>query len=85
MDFSKRLAAVACAALLSAPFAALADDAADSPISWEIGVVSDYLFRAVSQTDENPTAQASLTWNLPAGFYVVRLSNGTTAKVGIAR
>ena len=82
MNFSKRLAAVACAALLSAPFAALADDAADSPISWEIGVVSDYLFRAVSQTDENPTAQASLTWNLPAGFYVGSFASGVDFGAG---
>ena len=82
MNFSKRFAAVACAALLSAPFAALADDAADSPISWEIGVVSDYLFRAVSQTDENPTAQASLTWNLPAGFYVGSFASGVDFGAG---
>ncbi len=76
MSLSKRVAVVACAVLLSAPFVASADDAAESPISWEIGAVSDYLFRAASQTDENPTVQASLTWSLPAGFYVGSFASG---------
>jgi len=76
MTYSKRLAAVACAALLSVPFMASADDAAESPISWEVGAVSDYLFRAASQTDEKPTVQAGLTWTSPVGLYVGTWGSG---------
>ncbi|HYQ24725.1 TorF family putative porin [Stenotrophomonas sp.] len=61
-------AAVLCAALL-APFAASAQDEAASPFSWNITGVSDYMFRGVSQTDENPTGQAGLTYTSPVGVY----------------
>jgi len=71
----KRLAAVACAALLSVPFAACAEDAA-SPVSWEIGAVSDYLFRGASQTDEKPTVQGSVTWTTASGLYVGSFASG---------
>ena len=62
----KRLAAVACAALLSIPFAACAEDAA--PLSWEVGAVSDYLFRGASQTDEKPPVQGTVTWTTASGL-----------------
>ena len=71
----KRLAAVACAALMSIPFAACAEDAA-SPISWEVGAVSDYLFRGASQTDEKPTVQGSVTWTTSSGLYVGSFASG---------
>lgn len=67
--------------LLSAPFAANAGDGGDedapaSSVSWEISAVSDYLFRGASQTDEKPTAQASLTWTAASGVYVGGFASG---------
>lgn len=71
----KRLAAVACAALLSVPFAACAEDAA-SAVSWEVSAVSDYLFRGASQTDEKPTVQGTVTWTSSSGLYVGGFASG---------
>jgi len=70
----KRVAAVACAALLSLPFTASAEDA--SPLSWEVAAVSDYLFRGASQTDEKPTVQGSVTWTTSSGLYVGSFASG---------
>jgi len=39
-------------------------------LSGDVGVVSDYVFRGVSQSDENPTVQAGLTFTFDSGFYV---------------
>jgi len=61
-------AVVLCAALL-APFAASAQDEAESPFSWNVTGVSDYVFRGVSQTDEDPTLQAGFTYTSPVGLY----------------
>lgn len=33
-------------------------------------MVSDYRFRAITQTSEKPAVQASLDWNTDSGFYV---------------
>jgi uncharacterized protein (TIGR02001 family) len=41
----------------------------DSPISWTLAATSDYVFRGVSQSDENPAAQASITYTTPVGIY----------------
>ena len=45
-----RITALACAVLLAAPLSALAAD--ESPYSWEVAAVSDYVFLGSSQTDE---------------------------------
>jgi len=58
----------AAAALSLASFAATAQDAA-SPYSWNITGVSDYVFRGVSQTEEDPTLQAGFTYTSPVGLY----------------
>lgn len=76
MIFSKRLLAIACVALLSTPLVAAAEEDAQAPVSWEIGAVSDYLFRGASQTDEKPTVQAGLTWNTPVDIYVGTWASG---------
>lgn len=76
MNHSKRLVASACALLLSVPFAVCAQEETESPISWEVGAVSDYLFRGASQTDENPTGQAGITWTSPVGVYVGGWASG---------
>ncbi len=76
MNHSKRLVASACVLLMSVPFAVCAQEETESPISWEVGAVSDYLFRGVSQTDENPTGQAGITWTSPVGVYVGGWASG---------
>lgn len=76
MNHSKRLVASACALALSVPFAVCAQEETESPISWEVGAVSDYLFRGASQTDENPTGQAGITWTSPVGVYVGGWASG---------
>lgn len=62
-----RLTALACAALLAAPLSALAAD--ESPYSWEVSAVSDYVFRGASQTEEDPTLQAGFTYTTAPGIY----------------
>lgn len=63
----------AALALALFPFGAVAQDAAveeeSSAISWGLTGVSDYVFRGVSQTSENPTAQATVTYTSPIGVY----------------
>ncbi len=72
MMHRKRLVALACAALLSAPFVASAQDTEEStsPFSATFAVTTDYVFRGVSQTDNNPAFQASATYTAPFGLYV---------------
>ena len=67
---------LAATLLLSAPFAATAGDEPSSPVSWEVGAVSDYLFRGVSQTDEKATLQGTLTWTSASGLYVGSFASG---------
>ncbi len=62
-----RITALACAVLLAAPLSALAAD--ESPYSWEVAAVSDYVFRGASQTDEDPTVQAGFTYTTAPGIY----------------
>jgi uncharacterized protein (TIGR02001 family) len=44
--------------------------ASASPLSGEVGVVSDYRYRGVSLSDGNPALQASLTLEHGSGLYV---------------
>lgn len=62
--------AASLAVVLSAavPFAAFAQEE-ESPYSWEVTAVSDYVWRGVSQSDENPTGQAGFTYTSPVGLY----------------
>ena len=74
--------AVACA-FLAAAAPAMADDApaaaaapaADaappaSPLTFNVGVVSDYLFRGISQTHGDPALQGGADYTFTNGFYV---------------
>ncbi len=50
---------------------AIAEDAPPaSPLSFNVGVVSDYLFRGVSQTHGRPALQGGIDYAHPSGFYV---------------
>ena len=68
-----KLSFALAAVLLAMPFVSFAQDAEadeESPaFTWELTAVSDYVWRGVSQSDENPTGQVGLTYNAPAGFY----------------
>ncbi|KAF1691421.1 hypothetical protein CSC62_16025 [Pseudoxanthomonas jiangsuensis] len=64
-------------ALLSAlPFAAFAQEEEASPLTWSVAGVSDYVWRGVSQTNEDPTLQAGLTYSHDSGFYVGTWGSG---------
>lgn len=65
-----KLAASLAVVLSVLPFAAFAQDAEEaSPYSWSLTAVSDYAWRGVSQSDEDPTAQAGFTYTSPVGLY----------------
>ncbi len=66
---SIKLVASLALALSAVPFAAFAQEEAESPFSWELTAVSDYVWRGVSQSDENPTGQAGFTYTSPVGVY----------------
>uniref|UniRef100_A0A914Z0S0 Secreted protein n=1 Tax=Panagrolaimus superbus TaxID=310955 RepID=A0A914Z0S0_9BILA len=68
MKHARACLAIAAALTLAAPFAASAQEN-ESPYSWNVTAVSDYLFRGVSQTDEKPTLQAGFTYTSPVGLY----------------
>ncbi|WP_017171143.1 TorF family putative porin, partial [Xanthomonas phaseoli] len=54
-----------------APLAQAQDeDASTSPFSGTFAVTSDYLFRGISQTNEEPAFQAGLTYKTPFGLYL---------------
>ena len=65
-----RVLTAALLAALAAP--AFAQDAAEEesgPFSFNIGVVSDYAFRGVSQTNEGPAFQGGVDFSHDSGFY----------------
>jgi uncharacterized protein (TIGR02001 family) len=55
--------------LVSVPALAVADEAA-SPLTANVGVTSDYIFRGISQTAHNPAVQGGVDYANPNGLYV---------------
>ncbi len=76
----KLCTALATALLLALPMAAFAQDAegeeATPLVNWSLAATSDYVWRGVSQSDEHPTGQAGLTFNIPGGFYAGGWASG---------
>jgi uncharacterized protein (TIGR02001 family) len=74
----KLCTALATALLLSLPLVAFAQDAEEETplINWSLAATSDYVWRGSSQSDENPTGQAGLTFNIPGGFYAGAWASG---------
>ncbi len=66
---NKRLLALAAALGLTAlPTLSQAQDS--SPLTFNIGAVTDYRYRGISQTRFKPALQGGLDYAFPAGFYV---------------
>lgn len=59
---------IAVAIVLSAGLASAGIARAD--VSGSVAIVSDYLFRGVTQTNEKPALQGGVTWTHDSGFYV---------------
>jgi len=49
--------------------AAVADDKAPSPWTFNLAVTTDYRFRGVSQSDNDPALQGSVEYSHPSGFF----------------
>jgi uncharacterized protein (TIGR02001 family) len=58
----------AVAAITTAP--ATAAEVAGGDVSVNVGVVTNYLFRGVTQTDDKPAVQGGIDWAHDSGFYV---------------
>ncbi|MGA7596088.1 MAG: TorF family putative porin [Gallionella sp.] len=56
-------------AALAVPAVAMADTAPASPFSGNVSLVSDYLFRGVTQTDHRGAIQGGFDYVNPNGFY----------------
>ncbi len=63
-----RTALLTTALLAALPFAGAAH-AEDSPFSANVGLVSDYAFRGISQTDERAALQGGFDYAHDSGFY----------------
>lgn len=59
---------IAVATLLSSSL--LVAGHASAEVSGSVTVVSDYVFRGVTQTNEKPALQGGVTWTHESGFYV---------------
>lgn len=68
---TKNLKSVAAAAVLAAAGLAFAAPASaeDVDVSFNIGAVSDYVFRGFSQTDEDPAIQGGIDISTESGLY----------------
>ena len=62
------LAVAAVLALTALPTLSHAEDA--SPLSFNVGVTSDYRYRGISQSRVKPALQGGVDYALPAGFYI---------------
>ncbi len=83
MRFASVLAALTLAGL-SVPASAQEDTDTEVPaaggvsVSGEINLLSDFRFRGISRSDEDPALQGALTVSAPGGFYAG--ARGTTLK-----
>lgn len=66
MKFSPTLLALA----LSAALPALADEPAPDPLSFNVGAVSEYRYRGISQSRLKPALQGGVDYAAANGFYV---------------
>ncbi len=64
---SAALAAAGAIGLTAVPTVAVAQD---NPLSFNVGLFSDYRYRGISQTRQRAALQAGVDYALPAGFYI---------------
>lgn len=67
---NKTFLSAAIAATLILPSAAAMAEDAPSPLTFNVGVVSDYLFRGISQTGGDPALQGGADYAFSNGAYV---------------
>jgi uncharacterized protein (TIGR02001 family) len=61
---------LACLGVSLLPAAAWAENVVPGKFSANIGFVSDYVFRGISQTQEKPALQGGVDYEHPSGFYL---------------
>ena len=66
----KSVVCIAVAAALAVPALAAAQAAAPSPVAGNLSLVSDYRFRGLTQTFEEPALQGGFDYAHSSGFYV---------------
>jgi uncharacterized protein (TIGR02001 family) len=67
----KTILSASVAALLAvSAISAMAEDAPASPLSFNVGVTSDYLFRGISQTHGDAAVQGGIDYAFSNGFYI---------------
>jgi uncharacterized protein (TIGR02001 family) len=74
----KFLCAAAAVVSAFASTAAFAEDAPEFTITGSAAVVSNYKFRGIAQTDNQPTAQAAITLSHKSGFYIATWGSANT-------
>ena len=62
--------ALATALALAAPIANAQDEAASGGFGWNAALTSEYLFRGISQSDDQPALQLDARYAFANGFYV---------------
>ncbi len=68
---TKIVGLLGAALTIATPFAASAQDSAlPGTFTGNVAIVSDYVFRGVTQTLQDPAIQGGLDWDSGAGFYV---------------
>lgn len=81
---NKKLITLAVAGALASPMMAIAADAEPTPehsFSYNVGAVSNYLFRGISQTHGNPAIQGGVDYAHSSGLYAgIWASNITWVK-----
>jgi len=61
---------LACLILPLAGFAGSVHAEDESPFTWNAAITSDYVFRGVSQSDEDPALQLGADYAFGSGFYI---------------
>ncbi|MEW6165709.1 MAG: TorF family putative porin [Pseudomonadota bacterium] len=65
---NKKLITLAVAGALTSPLAAVAEDSPHS-VAYNVGIVSDYLFRGISQTHGDAALQGGVDYSHSSGLY----------------
>jgi uncharacterized protein (TIGR02001 family) len=77
----KSVLSAAVAAALSVPALAAAQTPAPSPITANVGVVSDYRFRGLTQTMQRPAVQGGFDFAHSSGFYLGNWNSNVSSAI----